>query len=107
MAITPEEAMRITREEMDIVATLECVIDKQMKNQFTSDTKSIVYEMSRAPMPRVVQKIKEIYQSAGWNVEYTCAGKDSRLQFTPVMKRETPLAGSRERDEPDLGYVSH
>lgn len=69
MAITPEEAKKLTREEKSDVRRLELKIDKALKTGVRCLDLSF-------PSEKVKEEIIRLYKEKGWPVEYECDQRD-------------------------------
>lgn len=77
MAVTPQQTRELTREEKNLVKTLEKRIDEGlMQRRYTFDV---------PVSAKVREKIIDIYEKAGWQVKYESDQREGDyLQFSEL-----------------------
>ena len=85
MVIKPEEAMKIKEDEIEQIRKMQIEIDNALKEHFRHfKDKKIIYAVEDAPSQRVLDNIKELYESNGWLVKICFAQMDGTwIEFTP------------------------
>jgi hypothetical protein len=83
MAITPDEASRMTEAEATLADDLEDLIDQHLRAKYEAKGK-IYYHLPPQVSLRVRQEVMRRYEAAGWRVTYECDQRDGdNLGFTP------------------------
>lgn len=104
MVLTPEEARKLealTPDEQQFVKTLEQKIDYELKRNYTGKdivtVSSLPTRHGNATLNKyVIQKIRELYEHAGWNVQYTGSQRDNG--FFKFAKRTSQMCTSERYD---------
>lgn len=68
MAIKPEDCLKLTQDEQDDLEILEAEIDDFLRENFQSKGSKISFKLKRVLNTRILNKIKEIYTAAGWQI---------------------------------------
>lgn len=81
--ISPEEALAQRRQnESDLIASCENEIDQALTKQFTG-ANAISVDVSAFPLNEyVVRELKQLYEKAGWQVNYRWDKTDIANYFT-------------------------
>lgn len=117
MAITPEECVKITDAEVELVVKLEMYIDGQLKEKFTKIDNILVISINESLSERVWEKLISIYENVGWEVYFsveenradvskpTSKFKFSTKEIKPsTFSREEAMMDHFHRNNPAIRY---
>jgi hypothetical protein len=87
MAITPLEAIKLTKEEKIQLKKFEEIIDNGIKKRFQDYDSRAIIDLPNGLNYKLRKEIEKIYDNAGWSVNYVSDQRDGDyLEFKPKNK---------------------
>lgn len=98
MVIKPDEANKLTDNEMKLVGKLERAIDETIRKNYLKDSKEIVYAFPEEVQDneRIQTIIQREYSQSGWNARLGML-ETEQLEYGDVTKFYTVLKLSRKQ----------
>jgi len=84
MVISPREASELTQDEKEKISELEEEIDKTIMSDYLPTGKNVVHYVIREVSPRITETLRNIYEEAGWQVNYNFEKGFESLEFRPT-----------------------